>query len=66
GLIVFATWQLLWGTRIYGIPPFGVGVLVSIVLTIVVSAVTKPPPEEYLKDYFPPPITVKAEKAEKA
>ncbi|MEM2429312.1 MAG: hypothetical protein QW372_00040 [Nitrososphaerales archaeon] len=52
GLIVFATWQLLWGTRIYGILPFGVGVLVSIILTILVSAVTKPPPEEYLKGYF--------------
>ena len=52
GLIVFAVWQLLWGTGIYGIPPFGVGVLVSIILTILVSAITKPPPEEYLKGYF--------------
>ena len=52
GLIVFAIWQMLWGTRIYGIQPFGVGVLVSILLTFIVSAVTKPPPEECLKMYF--------------
>ncbi|MEM1545318.1 MAG: sodium:solute symporter family protein [Candidatus Methanomethylicia archaeon] len=52
GLIVFAVWQMLWGTRIYGIQPFGVGVLVSILLTIIISAVTKPPPEECLKMYF--------------
>jgi SSS family transporter len=52
GLIVFVIWQILWGTSIYGIQPFGVGVLVSILLTIIVSAVTRPPPEEYLKMYF--------------
>jgi len=53
GLIVFILWQALWGTRIYGIIPAGMGVLVSIVVTFLASYATAPPPEEHWKPFFP-------------
>lgn len=52
GVIVFVVWQNLWGFGIYGLPPVGMGVMTSFILTIVISLFTKPPSEELIKPYF--------------
>ncbi len=52
GIIVFVVWQTLWGFSIYGLPPVGIGVMTSLVLTVLVSLFTKPPREDCIKPYF--------------
>ena len=52
GVIVFVVWQTLWGFSIYGLPPVGMGVITSFLLTVLISLFTKPPPEECIKPYF--------------
>lgn len=52
GVLVFIAWQTLWGFSIYGLPPVGMGVITSFVLTVIVSLLTKPPSEELIKPYF--------------
>lgn len=52
GVVVYAVWQAVLGSRVAGIPPLGAGIVAGGILMWVVSLLTPPPKEEHWAPFF--------------